>query len=300
MPKQPEITELCRIHADTTLDQMGHVLAALARMGLANVGYELVTEVATFKKKQTHEIKAEDFAAAWIKDHPTFKATELVNHFDASGRTSGAAYTALRKLVDRRTLKQLGSGNYQHADIKAIEGPKKHGADAGLTNRDFIWKVIGRRKSFMASELTQAFKEAGRQPSSMTSVLAKLVGSKELKLLGGGQYAVLGRKSEPTPPTTGKRPPVTHRYEVSNKDFLMKRIGGRSKVSVKEMEEVFTAEKRNPHSVSALFAMLSQPGGMLTKHGEIPGLYLVSKKITPPPPPANNGNGHDVSEASHG
>lgn len=299
MAKQPEVTELCRIHAETTLDQMGHALAALARMGLTNIGYELVTEVATFKKKQSHDTNSENFATEWLNDHPTFKATELVKHFEDNGRTGGAAYTALRVLVEKSALKKLSPGHYQRADVKAIAGPKHE-----ISNRDFIWKTIGKRKSFTALELTQAFKADGRPTQSMTSVLAKMAAAKEVKMLGDGKYEVVKHSADArsqSSPLNG-----TERYEVSNRDFILKRIKGRTKVSVKELEEVFTSEKRNPKSVSAVFSALTKTDPpVLTKAGDDkPGLYLVNKKSSaPPPPPPNangNGNGHDVSEVAHG
>jgi hypothetical protein len=50
MAKTPPATvERFRIHAETSKEQMGDVLAELTKMGLLNIGYELVTDVLTFR-----------------------------------------------------------------------------------------------------------------------------------------------------------------------------------------------------------------------------------------------------------
>src|SRR5882724_5600604 len=65
MAKTPVATvERFRIHAETSMEQMGHVLAELTRMGLQNVGYELITDIVTFKNngpRQTFDSTGPDF-----------------------------------------------------------------------------------------------------------------------------------------------------------------------------------------------------------------------------------------------
>jgi hypothetical protein len=204
MAKEPEIVELCRIHADTTLDQMGHVFAALSRLGLTNIGYELITEVSTFKQKQSHDVKAEDFAKEWLKEHPTFKVGELVKHFEANGRTAGAAYTAVRNLVEKNDLKKLDPGNYQRHDVKAIAAPEKPGTGTHpktnrflISGKDAIWRHIKNRKQFKTTELAVLFRAQGRAPHSASPIVHELLKEGRVKRITDGEYAVLRKAVSP-------------------------------------------------------------------------------------------------------
>lgn len=292
MAKPPETTELFRIHADTSPDQMGHVLAALARMNVTNIGYELVTEVATFRQKQSHDVSGEKFLAEWVMEHPTFRANEVIKHFEAGGRTAGTAYTAIRTLTEKDIIKKSSPGHYQRADVKALAPPATGRHE--ISNKDLVWKAVGNSKKITAAEVTKVFDEHKRPENTATSTLSKLVKDGELKRLDKGQYEVIGRK--PHKRSGGAINFNVKHHEVSNKEFILKRIKGRSKVSVKEMEEVFVAEKRNRKSVSAVFSMLTKttPPILTIVGPEKPGLYTVNK--TPKP----NGADTSVTETAHG
>ncbi len=129
MAKTPAATvERFVIHAETSKDHMGHVLAELTKMGLQNVGYELVTDIVTFKNngpRKLHEVTGNDFAREFVQENASFAAIQLVNHFKANDRTDGMAYKALRALVQEGAVKKLSPGNYQRAGVKALPAPKK-------------------------------------------------------------------------------------------------------------------------------------------------------------------------------
>src|SRR6267142_3546962 len=97
MAKTPPATvDRFRIHAETSKEHMGHVLAELTKMGLANIGYELVTDILTFRSKngprKMHEVTGDDFARAFVKENASFAAIQLVRHFEENDRTSASAH----------------------------------------------------------------------------------------------------------------------------------------------------------------------------------------------------------------
>src|SRR6267378_4217383 len=132
MAKTPHATvDRFRIHAETSKEQMGDVLAELTKMGLANIGYELVTDVLTFRSKngprKVHEVTGDDFARAFVQENASFAAIQLVNHFKANDRTDGMAYKAIHNLVQEGAIKKLSPGNYQRAGVKALPAPTPKG-----------------------------------------------------------------------------------------------------------------------------------------------------------------------------
>lgn len=205
MAKEVVTRDRFKIIAEVEAENLGPLLAQLAKMGLQNLGYELITDTLAFGKnapRKVHDTKAEDFARAWIADHPSFKAIDLIEHFRENGRTNGAGYTALRVLVADGTLKQLGEGNYQRADVRAIAGPKTHGGARQrfeISNRDLIWRYLRTRTKFKIAELTTLLRTNGRPPSSATSLISKFRHDGYLKLLGDGKYQVIKRPKPATP-----------------------------------------------------------------------------------------------------
>jgi hypothetical protein len=189
-----------RIHADTSLEEMGVVLAALTRMGLQNIGYELITDVRAFGHNKTHETSAEYEVTEYIKDHPTFTIADVVAHLKSQGRSAGAAYTAVRVMVQKKSLVKLSPGNYQRADVKAIAAPKPAKTAPGnghartvfsITGKDSIWRQIRNRKKFTSQELTVLFRAQGRNPNSVSPLLTAMVVAKQIKQTGVGEYVVL-------------------------------------------------------------------------------------------------------------
>ena len=200
---QPATIERFRIHAETSKEHMGHVLAELTRMGLENIGYELVTDVLTFRSKngprKVHEVTGDDFARAFVKDNASFAAIQLVNHFKANDRTNGMAYKALRTLVQEGAIKKLSLGNYQRAGVKALPPPApKPNAPKGrggavrrheIGNKDVILKRIKGRARFTLKELRDHFSNIRRNPHSVSPIISKLFHAKLITQLEDGVYA---------------------------------------------------------------------------------------------------------------
>ncbi|WP_375791151.1 hypothetical protein ACE102_07310 [Bradyrhizobium sp. vgs-9] len=177
---------------------MGPIIAQLSRMGLTNIGFELITDIRTYNRNTPREMGSEAFALAWVDQHPTFKLAEIVAHFKADNRTPSSCYYAVKKLVEAGKLKNLGQSNYARADVKALEAPdaapEKH---HDVTNKDLIWRHVRHRNKFKVADLTTLFREQDRNPKSISPQLQHLVTEKRIKALGDGEYAVL--KSGATP-----------------------------------------------------------------------------------------------------
>jgi hypothetical protein len=200
MAKEVITTDRYQIHAETSLEQMGFVVAALTRMGLLNIGYELITDIHAYKKgaeRKVHGVNALDFAKEWIKEHATFKASELVKACEGDGRSSGTAYGSLRDLVKAKVLRKLGPGNYQRTDVKALEAPAKPKSKRGTSNAPYdvpnktvISKWVGNKSRFKLADLTAHFLSIGRNPKSVSPIVTKMMQAKFIKAVGFGEYVV--------------------------------------------------------------------------------------------------------------
>lgn len=199
MAKAPDTIERFRIHADISQERVGGVLALLTKLGVDNIGFDLITDVQTFRhngaRKDTGST-SERVATEWVKDHPTFKAKLLVEHFEAHGRSANAAYGALKSMVGHGFLKPLGDGNYQRADIQSLDAPAKGKRAAthpryDVSNRDIIQKFVGRRQKFAFSELGAYFEANGRPRSSASGLVSTMTSDGIFKSLGDSQYEVL-------------------------------------------------------------------------------------------------------------
>ncbi|MCA1455904.1 hypothetical protein I6F35_22315 [Bradyrhizobium sp. BRP22] len=197
--KPPEVDHFL-IHCEAESNEVGPIIAALTRMGVKNIGYELKTDVPTFAGNRSHAVKAEDFLVAWIADHPTFKAIDAVTHFREHDRTDGACYTALRVLVAKGTLKKLSSGNYTRADVKALASPKTPAKSTAKpveherTGREEIERFSRTRKTVTVMQLRELFREQGRNDGSVSPIIDKLLNEKALKRVGPGEYTAVKRK----------------------------------------------------------------------------------------------------------
>jgi hypothetical protein len=212
--KEPETIDRYRIFAETSMEQMGFVLAAMTKMGLQNISYELITDVNRFKTKErkVHEVSAEEFAAAFVKENARFKSSDLVAHFKAAGREPSSAYYGLKKLTDANVVRKSVGGEFVR--VEALAPPKsppdKHAAaDAPrktfeMTGKDAIWRHVKNRKGFTTKELGVLFRAQGRQEKSVSPLLTALAAEKKIKNVGEGSYVVLKPKPKPT---VKKRPP---------------------------------------------------------------------------------------------
>lgn len=222
MPKEVETRDRFRIFAETSSEAMGPLLAQLTRMGLENIGYELITDVATFKdrKRVVHDVNARDFASQWIETHPTFTMKELQAYFKANDRAATTANYAVGQMVDDKIVVRLGVGNYRRADVQALAGPKSEGnvrtrvrgavPKYDVPNFDVILKMMRNRKTITVASARELLIQEGRNGKSASPIISRMSSSGLLKQLAPGEYEVLDAAKEAAaalkmkPSTSGK------------------------------------------------------------------------------------------------
>lgn len=200
MPKQPETVDRFRIIAEVDAVELGPLFAQLAKMGLQNIGYELITDVVRFRSNPTKTAgNANDaLMAKFLETHPTFRATDLKLAMIASGQTSVQSSTVhgiCQRFVHRGILEALGEGNYKRTDVAAIaappqetRGPRPKPGERGI---DLTRAFMVGKKFFNTTQLKNHFQENGKRPDSSHQCVFELVQRKELKNVGKGMYEVI-------------------------------------------------------------------------------------------------------------
>jgi hypothetical protein len=193
MPKKdPETIDRYRIIAETSIEQMGFVLAALTKMGLGNISYELITNVNRFKDRKVHEVSAEAFAAEFVKENARFKSADMVAHFKAAGREASSAYYGIKKLADANVVRKSVGGEFVRVEALPAPAPKAR-QPQGAMNKDVIANAIKGRKQFTIAELRAVFAAEGRNEKSISPILTTMAKAKQIKLVSSGHYSVLAK-----------------------------------------------------------------------------------------------------------
>lgn len=217
--KTPETVIRFRVWAEIEKGQLGDVVAAFTQLGLQNIGHEMITDVLNFKKRSMHEITGNDFLRAFIKDNATFTRTDVTKAFEADGRTKHSSDRSIQNLRELGEIRQLATGNYQRADVKAIAGPKRVVKAAKpakskktgeplkrkpnaiyrheVPNLTFLLKKIASRKKFTIKEMEAAFKADGRNERSVSPIITLLAQKHKVRRLSQGEYAIVKRKLTP-------------------------------------------------------------------------------------------------------
>jgi hypothetical protein len=195
--KPPPVEERFRVTTFVPKELLGETIAALTRLGLTEVNFDLVADIKSFAKKAQHVVKAEAFLAEWMKEHASFRALEAVRHFRENGRTAGAAYTALRMMSSDGRVRKLGEGMYQRPDIKAISGPKKKAKPHNrkphkVSSPDFVLRAARRNHGrFNSAWMKKQFDSDGRPTTGVGPTINKLLKGKAIKRVGEGEYVLL-------------------------------------------------------------------------------------------------------------
>ena len=210
MAKQPETRDRYRIHADEiSLEGLGVVLAALARLGIINVTYELVTDILAYKvAPRVFDMTSLDLARTFINSHHTFKSRELTRVFEQEGRSAPVGYSAIKKLLELGELRKLGSGAYQSTAVKALAPPPAEEpaeqaeasppSRAGIAPKRYeipsiilVWNAISRRKQVTRAEIVQIMLDNDRPKKSTDGLVGKLKEGGRLKSISEGVYEVI-------------------------------------------------------------------------------------------------------------
>lgn len=218
MAKRPIMTvDRFRIFAETSSESMGPLLAQLTRMGLENIGYELITDIRTFKNAPRAVYEGgtgEEFAMAWIKDNPTFRVRDLAHYFKEKGRPASSAHYIARTLADKKAIRSLGGGNYQSAEVKALGHAKKDKPSPAkpaskrvgkaspryeTPNYDVLLAYIQGRDTLKTAEASRYLEEQGRNAKSASPMISRMASQGLLKLIEPGHYRVLKKAAKTKP-----------------------------------------------------------------------------------------------------
>lgn len=178
-------------------------------------------------------------------------------------------------------------------DLLSYKNRKVHEVSAA----EFAAVFMKDNPRFKIAELTAAFKEAGRAPSGAYGEVKKLLQARVVAK-NGDEYvrveALPAPKGKPAKPAKWGR--GQHRpYDVSNRTLVERAIRGRKHITVVELRELFTSEKRPEKSISPLLTKLVAER-RIKQTGS--GTYdVVLKKPKKPKKPAavvTNGSGAEA------
>ena len=134
---------------------------------------------------------------------------------------------------------------------------------------------------FKSSDLVAHFKEAGREPSAAYYAVKKLSDANVIRKNGDDYVRV---EALPAPDKKVKQPKVRaeKRFEVPNKVLIARAVKGRKHITVRELRDLFIAEKRNEKSISPILSAMVT-AKKLKSVGD--GKYDVLSKPDKPPQP---------------
>jgi hypothetical protein len=203
MAKQPETIDRFLITAETPPELVGPALAALAKLGIDKVGYQFHTDVLRYKGR-SGGAKGSDIAIEFVKANARFTHAQMVQHFESAGMTAASAYALIRKLKAANVISVSGD---ELVRVEALTGPAAAPAKAakagkrggrrrkmakGVSNREFIQRILKGRKAITIEQLSEAFTKDGRLPKSISPIVTKLVATKALKRTAPGTFSVNG------------------------------------------------------------------------------------------------------------
>lgn len=209
MAQQVVIKDRFRIICEADAEHMGALLAQMTRMGLENIGYELITDIRTFNKnapRVVHEKSADELFQEFLKDHPSFLSKDVTTFFKAADRPSTAAYPVIGAAVKAGFIVKVGPASYARSDVKAIAPPAPAKGNAApakeksrrggaaprheVSNKEFIWNAVKNRKHFKMEEVIALFNQEGRLPKSISPQISVMAKEKLIKVTGIGTYDV--------------------------------------------------------------------------------------------------------------
>jgi hypothetical protein len=141
MAKLPITRDRFRIIAETSEDMLGPVLSALTRMGITNIGYELLTDVRTFQKNETHggtrrrfEISGKEEALKLFQSDDIVTLTFAKQAFELAKRTPNSVSPILDELLKEGVIERIAPGQYRRLKLAlpAPQGTKKPATKAKL------------------------------------------------------------------------------------------------------------------------------------------------------------------------
>lgn len=248
--KQIEMQVRWRVSAEIEQGNLEAVLTTFLSLGITNVGYEMITDIATFRQKKQFAKPPRKMIDEYIAAHEEFTVREVLAVLEKEGITYQAIYGYLSELQAGKTLARIAPGRYRRQDtIKLIEHHPKPSAKPktvkpkqdkpprkprglaafGMSGAELIWKKMKHRAgTFTNAELERLFEAAGRSPKSVSPQIKKLLDDKVIARVEEGKYKIIGKlktvgeeiakvkKVKLVPPAPKAKAVVEHQEEVAN------------------------------------------------------------------------------------
>jgi hypothetical protein len=138
MPKA-EVSRRIRMHFDVEKDQVGGMLEFLTVAGMQNIGYELIEDVATFRRNRhkdggQQEGSRRKFRQTGLRvllrmlaNGKPVPLAQMQKRFEKDGRARASCSALLDGLLKQNVVKRVAHGEYQlikkGAALKALPAP---------------------------------------------------------------------------------------------------------------------------------------------------------------------------------
>jgi hypothetical protein len=120
------------MHCEVERDQVGSMLEFLTVAGMQNIGFELVTDVSTFRqnKPKFRQSGLRVLLRMFAKGKPVSLA-RMQKRFEQDGRAKASCSALLDGLLKQNVVKRIAPGEYQlikkGAALKALPAPMNGG-----------------------------------------------------------------------------------------------------------------------------------------------------------------------------
>jgi hypothetical protein len=138
MPK-PEVSRRIRMHFDVEKDQVGGMLEFLTVAGMQNIGYELIEDVATFRRNRHNDGGQQKGSRRkfrqtglrvllrMLANGKPVPIAQMQKRFEKDGRARASCSALLDGLMKQNVVKRVAHGEYQlikkGAALKALPAP---------------------------------------------------------------------------------------------------------------------------------------------------------------------------------
>lgn len=225
------------------------------------------------------------------------------------------------------TLTKIGVSQVHHeliTDVLAYKARKEYQVNE-VNSREFARDYVNKHPTFEIAALVKHFTEAGRTGAGAYAAARLLIEEGVLRKLSPGQYQSVNVKALPAPkakmlaapakpantakakaPRGRKAVKDFRYYEVSNKDFLLGLLKGRTEIHASVVTEAFVKAGRPERSAGSMMTQLGYLG-YIKKMGEGTWKVLakahrvtgpIAKRRVTPGKPQQQVNGADTTPAT--
>lgn len=201
--EEQQSSDYFKVFFDIDVNALGAVVAVLTKMGLPNVGYELVTEIRSFGTNRKYAETGIVTALRTMMDGAPHAAKDMREAFRAAGRDTNSVPSVISSMVEKGLAKKTGPGTYRltAAGVKRAiktQQPDQDSAPAlalpkpqqqsDKTAGEVIEQLLSDGKPHDLAEMRKLFESLGRQASSVSGQISIMIGEKTITRVSSGVY----------------------------------------------------------------------------------------------------------------